>query len=63
MVTIKNRVVIPIQESGAPPEFITFDGFAEEHIAIVFPGLQPAQVPLVRVHSECLTGDVFNSQL
>lgn len=39
----------------------TFDGLADgrEHIAI---GLGPTgSVPLVRIHSECLTGDVFGS--
>ncbi|GAA4334856.1 GTP cyclohydrolase II [Pigmentiphaga soli] len=63
MVTIKNRVVIPLEGAARPPEFITFSGFAEEHIAIVFPALAPDATPLVRVHSECLTGDVFGSQL
>ncbi len=63
MVTIKNRVVIPLEGTETPPEFITFNGFTEEHIAIVFPTLKPAEIPLVRVHSECLTGDVFSSQL
>ncbi|AZG08132.1 GTP cyclohydrolase II [Pigmentiphaga sp. H8] len=64
MVTIKNRVVVPLEEGGIPPEFITFNGITEEHVAIVFPQLKPGGMPpLVRVHSECLTGDVFGSQL
>ena len=32
-----------------------------EHIALACGKLQGAQAPLVRVHSECLTGDVFGS--
>lgn len=34
----------------------------KEHIALVRGDLARAEVPLVRVHSECLTGDVFGSQ-
>jgi len=33
----------------------------KEHIALVKGKLAPERVPLVRVHSECLTGDVFGS--
>ncbi|MBF5038265.1 GTP cyclohydrolase II [Methylophilus sp. 13] len=32
-----------------------------EHVALACGNLQGAQSPLVRVHSECLTGDVFGS--
>ena len=34
---------------------------AIEHIAYVTDGLDPAAAPLVRAHSECLTGDIFGS--
>ena len=37
----------------------TFDG--TEHVALVFGDLGDGQDVLVRVHSECLTGDVFGS--
>ena len=42
----------------------TFDGLEEEHIAIALgPFRRPlGGVPLVRLHSECLTGDVFGSR-
>jgi 3,4-dihydroxy 2-butanone 4-phosphate synthase/GTP cyclohydrolase II len=33
-----------------------------EHMALVKGVLRPADVPLVRVHSQCLTGDVFQSE-
>src|SRR4029079_9707069 len=35
---------------------------AEEHFAIVL-GTPDPDLPLVRLHSECITGDVFGSQL
>ncbi|RFC44086.1 MAG: 4-dihydroxy 2-butanone 4-phosphate synthase / GTP cyclohydrolase II [Verrucomicrobia bacterium] len=38
----------------------TIDG--EHHLALVKGDLTQAQAPLVRVHSECLTGDVFGSR-
>ncbi len=34
----------------------------DEHLALVSPRGVPTSAPLVRVHSECLTGDVFGSQ-
>ncbi|MEB2285524.1 MAG: GTP cyclohydrolase II [Myxococcales bacterium] len=33
-----------------------------EHMALVKGTFKPADVPLVRVHSQCLTGDVFQSE-
>jgi GTP cyclohydrolase II len=63
MVTIKSRVVIPLEGSPVAPEFLSFNGFTKEHIALVFPSVTPGVTPLVRVHSECMTGDVFASQL
>lgn len=32
-----------------------------EHVAVAFGGWAEQQAPLVRIHSECLTGDVFGS--
>ncbi|WP_267244062.1 GTP cyclohydrolase II [Streptomyces sp. PR69] len=42
-------------------KMVTFHGLgdAQEHIALAFEPI--ATVPLVRLHSECLTGDVFGS--
>lgn len=34
----------------------------KEHLALVFGAPDAVEQPLVRVHSECLTGDVFGSQ-
>ena len=45
-------------------EVITFDGLADgkEHLALALGDAFGAPVPLVRPHSECLTGDVFGSE-
>ncbi|MFG2602122.1 GTP cyclohydrolase II [Streptomyces sp. NPDC048514] len=62
--TIRTRVEVPVHLSDGSwrtAEMISFTGLADgrEHIAVVFPSSR--SVPLVRVHSECLTGDVFGS--
>ena len=33
----------------------------KEHFALVKPPKDPSQIPLVRIHSECITGDVLGS--
>lgn len=38
-----------------------FEKDAEHHFALVKGNLEEAESPLVRIHSECLTGDVFGS--
>ncbi|WP_167992735.1 GTP cyclohydrolase II [Arthrobacter pigmenti] len=56
-------------EVAIPTAFGTFRGrawtvseSAVEHLSISAPGNgDPGEVPLVRLHSECLTGDVFGS--
>ncbi|WP_408909921.1 GTP cyclohydrolase II [Streptomyces luteolus] len=59
------RVRVPL-EAGAgqlvEARMLTFDGLADgrEHLAVQL-GDPGAGVPLVRLHSECLTGDVFGS--
>jgi GTP cyclohydrolase II len=60
----RSPVVIPIGTDQVPAEFFGFDGLeGGEHIAIRVPGRcpDPSQAPLVRLHSECMTGDVFGS--
>jgi len=65
----KIRAQVPIQvgkDSSIPATLSSFDGLADkkEHIALSFQGADSANdddLPLVRMHSECLTGDVFNS--
>ena len=64
-VRIRNRVQIPLKDLKNTAEFIAFYGLPsdKEHIALCFqtPDKDKYSVPLVRVHSECMTGDVFHS--
>lgn len=67
-VSVRGAVPIVLEgRSGAAisSEWLTFDGLADpaEHVAIALSlaGRRP-RVPLVRIHSECLTGDVFGSR-
>lgn len=62
---IRSRVDLHVGKKGnIPAEIVTFKQFKEgnEHIALVFKQADKEQkAPLVRIHSECLTGDVFHS--
>ena len=63
--TVRTRVRIPLRFAdgySVTAEAVTFHGLVDgaEHIALVF-GDPTAGTPLVRLHSECLTGDVFGS--
>jgi GTP cyclohydrolase II len=63
LATVRRQVVVPLELDGfaTSARVITFDGLVDgrEHLAIRLG--QPGRVPLVRPHSECLTGDVFGS--
>ncbi|MGH3326581.1 MAG: GTP cyclohydrolase II [Streptomycetales bacterium] len=59
---VRARVPITLSRAGAGrAELVTFDALGDprEHLACVLPPL--ADPPLVRVHSECLTGDLLGS--
>jgi GTP cyclohydrolase II len=63
---VRTRVRIPLRFGDgftADAEAVTFHGLADsgEHLALVLGEPEPGTVPLVRIHSECLTGDVFGS--
>jgi len=60
---IASRVKIPIGTEGANALFHTFADLTDglEHFAIAFDQRAATQPPLVRIHSECITGDVFGS--
>ncbi|MER5433824.1 GTP cyclohydrolase II RibA [Streptomyces sp. NPDC002588] len=61
--SVRARVPITLDRAaGRPAELVTFHHLpdAQEHVACVLP-YAPRSVPLVRLHSECLTGDVFGS--
>ena len=61
--TIRSIVRIPLGTKDIDADFITFRGLPDgaEHVAIRIDGPY-AGAPLVRIHSECLTGDVFASR-
>jgi GTP cyclohydrolase II len=64
--TQRARVRVPLRfQDGysVDAELVTFHGLADgqEHVAAVLGTPDPATTPLVRLHSECLTGDVFGS--
>jgi GTP cyclohydrolase II len=59
---VKHSARIPLS-SGVEAVATVFEGLADgrnDHIALSFAGTGKG-APLVRVHSECLTGDVFGS--
>jgi GTP cyclohydrolase II len=60
---IRTRVSIPMQGVKGSAEFFSFRNISDnlEHIAICFGAWEKTRTPLVRIHSECLTGDVFRS--
>ena len=64
MASVRARTDIQVGENGSiAAEIVSFNGLSdnEEHIALIFKGADKQASPLVRMHSECLTGDVFNS--
>jgi len=71
--TVRRQVRMPVRLAGGEVvegSVLTFDGLADgqEHVVVALGDRAPdplaprSRVPLVRVHSECLTGDVLGSQ-
>ena len=62
-IRIRQRVRIALRGIPAPVDFVSFRGLApgDEPVALVFGTLRANQPTLLRLHSECLTGDVFHS--
>jgi 3,4-dihydroxy 2-butanone 4-phosphate synthase/GTP cyclohydrolase II len=66
---IRNEILVrEVVRAKLPTEFGTFElvGFDndidnKEHVALVKGDISPDEPVLVRVHSECLTGDMFHS--
>jgi GTP cyclohydrolase II len=60
-VIVRNSVLIPLGEAKA--KFVSFHGLTDgkEHIALDFRNAVSDEPVIVRVHSECLTGDIFQS--
>ncbi len=63
MTHIRNQVTIPILNGKLKAQFITFHGLCDslEHVALGLGPWETSQIPLVRLHSECFTGDTFMS--
>ncbi|OOF22081.1 MULTISPECIES: GTP cyclohydrolase II [Salinivibrio] len=65
MVKVRARVPLNVGVgSHIPAEILSFEGLAsgQEHVALIFKQADVTDpTPLVRMHSECLTGDVFHS--
>ena len=62
MTSVRARVPVPLGRTGSRlAELVTFNNLADphEHLACVFGPLR--RLPMVRLHSECLTGDLFGS--
>ena len=61
-VSVRQRIALPMSRAaGATPELVTFDGLDRpDDFALVFPPRSPG-APWVRVHSACVTGDLFGS--
>ncbi|EOX4952684.1 GTP cyclohydrolase II [Vibrio alginolyticus] len=65
MAEVRARVDFKVgAKSNIDAEILSFHGLKtdKEHVAIIFKQADQTQdLPLVRMHSECLTGDVFHS--
>jgi GTP cyclohydrolase II len=58
------RTAIDFYGKYGKAKFITFNGIDDnrEHFALIFKSAHRLFSPLVRVHSECITGEVFGSE-
>lgn len=65
MAEVRARVDLKVgSQSDIDAEILSFHGLKtdKEHVAIIFKSADTSEnAPLVRMHSECLTGDVFHS--
>ncbi len=65
MAEVRARVQLKVgKNSDVPAELVSFHGLqdGQEHVAVIFNQADKTQkAPLIRMHSECLTGDVFHS--
>jgi GTP cyclohydrolase II len=64
---VRTRVTVPLEFPDGyrtRAEVVTFTGLSDgkEHLALALGDVAKAEAPLVRLHSECMTGDVFGSQ-
>ncbi|MEV5842387.1 GTP cyclohydrolase [Streptomyces sp. NPDC051985] len=64
--SVRTRTATPLRLADGhevTAELVTFDGLADgrDHVALVLGDGAATSAPLVRLHSECLVGDVFGS--
>lgn len=61
-VTVRQKIRLPMSRAGgAAPDLVTFEGLPRpDDFALVFPQASPG-TPWARVHSSCVTGDLFGS--
>ncbi|MFI6354224.1 GTP cyclohydrolase II [Streptomyces sp. NPDC050743] len=64
--TVRSRVTVPLRFGDGytvTADLATFHSLTDgqEHVAVVLGPSDSDRTPLVRLHSECLTGDVFGS--
>lgn len=62
--SVRQKVSIPILDGYVMGTFYSFHGLPDgkEHFLVELGPKETGRVPLVRLHSECMTGDVFGSQ-
>lgn len=69
-IEIRNIVKIPLYYSSnslekmpVDADFVSFSGFLDgkEHFAVLIGGVEKKTTQKLRIHSECITGDVFRS--
>lgn len=63
--SIRAKVLIDLEGlEGTPVHFVTFGNpnLKDEHFAVIFGTPETIEEPVVRVHSECITGDLFKSK-
>jgi len=63
MVQVRTEILFPTKHGVC--KLYSFKGLSDskEHIALIFGDGNINKTPLVRIHSECKTGDVFGSKL
>lgn len=63
-VAVRTKVAVPVGPHVVPATFYSFDGFppGDEHFLVALGPHDQQDTALVRIHSECITGDLFGSQ-
>lgn len=64
MIEVESVVEVPLHGISAVPKFVSFTGLERwiDSFAVCFGEYESEEAPLVRLHSECVTGDIFGSR-